>query len=64
MLNVKLTVGVKEAFMGKIIPFNKEDRLGRKDHNEEVIFHHFDELKRQGLKSVLLRLKKAQKNED
>jgi len=28
---------------------------------EEVIFDHFDELKRQGLKSVLLRLKKARK---
>ena len=28
---------------------------------EEVIFDHFNELKRQGLKSVLLRLKKARK---
>jgi hypothetical protein len=31
---------------------------------EEVVFDHFDELKRQGLKSVLLRLKKAQKIKD
>ena len=108
--------------MGKIIPFNREDRRGWKNHNdeviqkmedkalemvirgvlnlhelehtgewqqsrrrldysklpfetylrhhttwsledfrllEEVIFEHFEDLKRQGLKSVLLRLKKA-----
>ncbi len=108
--------------MGKIIPFNEEDRQGWKNHNdeviqemqdkalemvirgvlnlhelehtgewqhsrrrldyskltfetylrhhttwsledfrllEEVIFEHFEDLKRQGLKSVLLRLKKT-----
>jgi hypothetical protein len=47
--------------MGKIIPFDKANRDSWKERNEEVIFDHFDELKRQGFKSVLLRLKKARK---
>ncbi len=122
MQNAKLTNRSEEAFMGKIIPFNKADRQGWKNHNdeviqkmedkalemvirgvlnlhelehtgewqhgrrrldyskltfetylrhhttwsledfrllEEVIFEHFEDLKRQGLKNVLLRLKKA-----